>query len=105
MKKTVSLRDKAGLALALSVVNFQAAHAQDVDKLITTISSTSKTVGKNIVGVVQVVIIIVAVVMLIMIVIESLKPQSQSRDGLVRLFAITIVALAAISVFKMLIGG
>lgn len=105
MKKTVSFRDKAGLALALSVVNFQAAHAQDVNNLITNMSNTSKTVGKNIVGVVQVVIIIAAVVMLIMIVIESLKPQSQSRDGLVRLFAVTIVALAALSIFKMFIGG
>ena len=100
MKKVPSLIDKVSLAVALSVVKFQAAHAQEVNTLVSNMESQGKSLGKSIAGVVQVVILIAAIVMLIMIVVESLKPQSQSRDGLVRLFAIIIVALAALSIFK-----
>lgn len=101
--KSFNLKEKALLAFAMATAYVENAFGQDAGSLVTNIKSKAVTVGSNIILLVQVVVCIVAAVMLIQIIVDAMKPQSQSRDGLIKWFGVLIIVFLALQLVKVYI--
>ena len=98
--KSNRLKRLSAAALAAAVPVLARAQANSVSSMLNTMSTEAKSLGQQIINVVSVIIGIAAAVLLIMIFIESNKAQSNSKDSLIRLFAVMIVSFVALELIK-----
>lgn len=98
--KSNRLKRLSAAALAAAAPAIARAQSNSVSSMLNTMNTEAKSLGQQIVNVVSVVIGIAAAVLLIMIFIESNKAQSNSKDSLIRLFAVMIVSFVALELIK-----
>lgn len=98
--KSNRLKRLSAAALAAAAPVLARAQANSVSSMLNTMSTEAKSLGQQIINVVSVIIGIAAAVLLIMIFIESNKAQSNSKDSLIRLFAVMIVSFVALELIK-----
>lgn len=89
----------------LAVCNTPALLAQKMtaDTFLSNTESQLSTLGSKILNVVSIVVGLAAAVSLILVYIESQKPQSQSKDNMVKWFSVLVIILVALQLLKLLI--
>ncbi len=98
--KSIRFKKLSAAAVAAAAPALAWAQKKTASGMLSEMETTISGLGEKVLNVVSIVIGIAAAVLLIMIFIESNKAQSNSKDALIRLFAVMIVSFVALELIK-----